>query len=180
MTAEKQDDYSRFIDGIKGVIEQARLLSVRSVNTLQVTSNYLIGQLIVEFEQSGRERAEYGKKVLELLSAQLSADFGRGYSRTNLEYMRKFYLMCQEKGISQRVSGELEVPSDTEKSQTVSGVLTSTQNSSVDVRRIWQTLSAEFPLSWSHYVFLMSVKAGEERAFYEKEAANEGGGRCGN
>lgn len=156
------------IKELKNIISQARSLAVRNVNSLQVVSNYLIGQRIVEFEQGGAERAEYGKALLNSLSAELAAEFGRGYSRSNLEYMRKFYLMY---------SKTLKV-----KAQTVSGI--SASGDVVDVpggiegdrkfnhAEISQTLSGEFKLSWSHYIFLMTISSTEERSFYEIEAIN--------
>ena len=56
-----------------------------------VTSYWSIGQLIVEDEQNGNERAEYGKAVLEGLSKKLTAEFGKGFDESNLRYMRLFY-----------------------------------------------------------------------------------------
>lgn len=56
-----------------------------------VTSYWSIGQLIVEDEQNGNERAEYGKAVLEGLSKKLTAEFGKGFDTSNFRYMRLFY-----------------------------------------------------------------------------------------
>ena len=56
-----------------------------------VTSYWSIGQVIVEYEQNGNERAEYGKAVLEGLSKKLTAEFGKGFDESNLRYMRLFY-----------------------------------------------------------------------------------------
>ena len=64
----------------------------RSVNTTQVVANWLIGREIVDEEQRGRKRAEYGKALLKGLSAYLHAEFGRGYPVNNLEWFRMFYV----------------------------------------------------------------------------------------
>ncbi len=163
------------IDSIKTIISRARSLTVRSVNALQVASNYLVGERIVEFEQGGAERAEYGKALLKDLAVELAIEFGRGYSQSNLEYMRKFYLIYSQSlnEKSQTVSGKLVPDKSIEKSQIASGKLGLIHESSEDALKVSNALSAQFPLSWSHYVFLMSIKQKTERAFYEIEAANE-------
>ncbi len=77
---------------LRELILQARGAAKRTVDTLQVVTNFEIGRRIVEREQHGAERAAYGKALLKELSAALTREFGRGFSRTNLEYMRRFYL----------------------------------------------------------------------------------------
>ena len=91
---------------------------------------FLIGKRIVEEEQNGEKRAEYGKKLIKELSKKLTKEFGKGFSERNLEQMRKFYLAYS----------------------------------------IPQTVSAEFRLSWSHYLILMRMENLDERNFYEIEA----------
>jgi len=169
-------DAHRLIEDIRKIISQARSLTRSRVNTLQVISNYLIGMRIVKEEQSGKERAEYGKATLKQLSAELTQEFGRGYSKRNLELMRKFYLtyLSVIDGKTQTVSaffenGKNQTVSDPyfpQKSQILSEELSPT--------RISQTLSEKFLLSWSHYLFLMGISNIEERKFYELEAANGG------
>ncbi|PIP02373.1 MAG: DUF1016 domain-containing protein [Zetaproteobacteria bacterium CG12_big_fil_rev_8_21_14_0_65_54_13] len=139
------------IGDIREIISQARSLTRRSVNSLQVVSNYLIGMRIVVEEQGGQERAEYGKETLQSLSEKLTSEFGKGYSHRNLKYMRQFYL-----AYSLEIEG---------KSQTLSGVF--------EAQKIVQTLSAQLPLSWSHYLFLMGISNLDERRFYEIESTNE-------
>ena len=155
---------SNLFQDIRKIISQARSLTRRSVNSLQVLSNYLIGKRLVEEKQGGNKRAQYGKATLKQLSTKLTNEFGRGYSQTNLEYMRKFYRNYASviNVITQTVSEER----DSQKPQTVSEELSLT--------RISQTLSAKLPLSWSHYLFLMGISNADERKFYELEAANEG------
>jgi len=148
---------------IRGIISQARSLTLRSVNSLHVISNYLIGLRIVKEEQGGEIRAEYGKGILKRLSSELSREFGRGYSISNLENMRKFYLSY---------SSLIE-----EKSQTMSGISESatpqTVSEELSLTRISQSTSTKLPLSWSHYLFLMGISQENERRFYEVEAENQ-------
>ncbi len=117
-----------------------------------------------EQEQDGKARAEYGKETLKQLSTKLTRDFGKGYSQTNLEYMRKFYRIY-----ASVINPISQTPSETlgsEKPQTVSEELS--------LSRISRTMSAIMPLSWSHYLFLMGIDNPQERQFYELEAVNAG------
>ncbi len=77
---------------VKNIIEQARSQSLRAVNFAMVQAYWNIGQVIVEEEQKGRLRAEYGKHLLKELSVRMTEDFGKGYDPSNLRYMRLFYL----------------------------------------------------------------------------------------
>src|SRR5436190_11103451 len=77
---------------IREILESARAGVARSVNTAQVMANWLIGREIVEEEQKGAKRADYGKQLLEGLSKQLAVEFKRGYSVQNLRFIRQFYL----------------------------------------------------------------------------------------
>jgi hypothetical protein len=80
------------IHEIRDLIQSARRTVAHSVDLIQVMTHFEIGRRIVEHEQGGKERAEYGKALLKELSAALTAEFGRGFSRANLQNMRKFYL----------------------------------------------------------------------------------------
>jgi hypothetical protein len=77
---------------IKAILSDARARAYRAINTAMVAAYWEIGRVIVEQEQQGRERAEYGKGLLAGLSQRLTAEFGRGFDRTNLQQMRLFYL----------------------------------------------------------------------------------------
>ena len=77
---------------IRQILESARTNMARTVNTTQVVANWLIGREIVEEEQKGRHRADYGKQLVEELSLRLQDDFGKGYSALNLWLFRRFYL----------------------------------------------------------------------------------------
>jgi predicted nuclease of restriction endonuclease-like (RecB) superfamily len=80
------------VDKIAGIIEQARGQVRQSINSAMVESYWQIGRLIIEHEQQGSARAEYGKQQLLYLSKQLTAQFGKGFDVTNLRNMRRFYL----------------------------------------------------------------------------------------
>ncbi len=164
--------HSNLSNQIKEIISQARSLAVRSVNTLQVASNFLIGQKIVLYEQEGNNRAEYGSEILNQLSVQLTSEFGKGFSLTNLKLFRQFYIYYRD-NIGQTVSDQLpdsiEIVSQTKLD-------TKTTNSKSFIRNdlcSLKTVSAKFSLSWSHYVFLIGIKEDDVRSFYEIEATNE-------
>ena len=144
----RRPEDTKLLQDIRSLITAARSTAARNINRLQVLTNFKIGRRIVEEEQKGAVRAEYGKHIIPVLSSHLKAEFGRGFSRSNLEYMRKFYLTYQSR-----------VP---EISQTTSGKSQSPHIEGNDV--------PPFLLSWSQYVFLISLDNENERNFYEIEA----------
>lgn len=87
---------SQLYDRVRGIIESARAGAARSVDTAQVVSNWLIGREIVEEEQGGEKRAAYGRRIIERLSERLMAEYGRGYSVQNLQYIRRFSISFPE------------------------------------------------------------------------------------
>jgi hypothetical protein len=91
MTPEKQP-YSELIDTIGSLLLQGRQQAVQSVNTILVQTYWHIGQHIVEFEQKGNQKAEYGSQLFERLSKDLTFAHGKGFGRSNLLYMRKLYV----------------------------------------------------------------------------------------
>jgi predicted nuclease of restriction endonuclease-like (RecB) superfamily len=91
MLADKQK-YSALISQIGGLLEKGREQVAQSANTILVKTYWLIGRHIVEFEQGGKEKAEYGSFLFEQLSKDLTQLYGKGFSRANLLYMRKLYL----------------------------------------------------------------------------------------
>ena len=127
-------------EDIRALVLSARQTIARGVDLLQVHTNYEIGRRIVENEQEGKDRAEYGRELLNDLAARLAAEFGNGFSVSNLRYMRQFYLTYPERAFSihQTLSGELSaLPNSQTVSgqsmfvpipQTVSGELTATPN----------------------------------------------------
>lgn len=154
------------VQQVREIILSARAVAARSVDTVQVAMNFTIGQRIVEHEQGGDKRAAYGKQVMEQLAQSMTAEFGKGFSRRNLELMRQFYLTYSPR-VENMPAGLMPFPqiAQTRSAQSVQ------ENSG----KIPQTASAELPelplISWSHYVFLMSIASPEERMFYEIEAA---------
>jgi len=111
---------------LKELIQSARKTVVHSVDLIQVVTNFEIGCRIVEYEQKGEKRAKYGKKLLKLLAHNLTNEFGRGFSKTNLKYMRRFFLSYQDRKaqIAQMISGQF-LPG--KKTQTASGQLWQSQ-----------------------------------------------------
>ena len=92
MSDELKQFNSPLYGAIRQVLQSARQNAYRAVNFAMVQAYWQIGRLIVEDEQNGEARAEYGKKVLEELAERLTAEFGKGFTVTNLKYMRSFYL----------------------------------------------------------------------------------------
>ena len=142
----KQITYHSLINEISSLLESARRTSARAVNAFLTVTYWEIGRRIVQFEQKGKARAAYGEKLLENLSCDLTDKFGRGFSRQNLQQMREFFLRYPPR-IRQTLSGKSETVS--RKSQT-------------------------FPLPWSHYVRLLSLKNSNAQKFYEMEALHGG------
>lgn len=103
MTPEKQP-YSELITKIGSLLQQGRQQAAQSVNTILVQTYWFIGQHIVEFEQDGNEKAEYGSQLFERLSKDLTLAYGKGFSRSNLFQIRQFYIKFQN---IQTLSGQL-------------------------------------------------------------------------
>ena len=166
-------EYSSIRSGIVALLEAGRRAAARSVNALITATYWEIGRRIVEFEQGGEGRAAYGQALLKRLSADLLAQFGRGFSERNLEHMRLFYLAWSADRISQTPSAKLAVASiaQTVSAQSAGGRII--QKPSVALFEL-PHLDKAFPLPWSAYVRLLSVKTEAARTFYETEAL-----RCG-
>lgn len=134
----------QLLSNISALLENARNKVVVAVNQTIVLTYFEIGRMIVEDEQKGESRAEYGKAVLKDLSLHLTKRFGKGFSQRNLEQMRQFYLSYS---IPQTLSAESE-----------------------SLNTIQQSSRINFNLSWSHYLKLMRIKDLDERSFYEIES----------
>jgi len=157
-----------FFNDIRELIQAARGTVARGVDLVQVHTNFAIGRRIVEQEQKGKNRAAYGKEVVKALAERLTEEFGSGFSKTNLEYMRRFYLQYPDRlQITQTVSGRFPIlqspTAQTEIAQTLSGQLA---DPSLFPPR-------PFALSWSHYILLLGVANADERSFYEIEATEQ-------
>jgi hypothetical protein len=143
------DAYGAVLADISDLLASARRAAARSVNSIMTASYWAVGRRIIEFEQEGEDRAAYGTRLIARLAVDLTQRFGRGYGPGNLAQMRKFYLTWPDPEIFQTASEKLD-----------------RQHPGLPLPR--------FPLSWSHYVSLLSVKKPEARSFYEAEAL-----RCG-
>ncbi len=130
MSNIEQHNKSDFYNKVAILLKEARKSVFQTVNKTMVYTYFEIGRMIVEEEQKGNERAEYGKQILKELSKRLNTEFEKGFSQRNLEQMRQFYLTYSKT----------------------------------------QTVSAEFNLSWSHYLKLMRIDNEDERKYYQIEA----------
>jgi len=139
-------DYDAMLNPVVRLIDEVRRTSARTINALMTATYWLIGRDIVEFEQQGKARAEYGEELLKRMATDLAGRFGKGYSLTNLKQFRQFYLAYPPP----------------QKSQTPSDQLAT------------RDFSERFPLPWSAYVRLLSVKNEQAREFYETEALRGG------
>lgn len=157
-------DYRSVLDQVVEIVECARRSAARSVNSTMTAAYWLIGYRVVEHEQKGSARAEYGEALLKRLSADLTQRFGRGFSVDNLESMRSVYLAYPLEAISETLSRISEGGhAEKHKSETLARISNLTQ------------LIKAFPLSWSHYVTLVRRSPSPEgRAFYEAEALRGG------
>ncbi len=136
--------------------EQSRNEIVRNANAVLLINNYEIGRYVVEYEQQGEVRAEYGKQILKELSKLLTKQYGRGWSVQNLRLYRQFYMVYSN---SLNTFSELEL---------------NWANASAQFKLNSADVSAKFKntkLSWSHYLILMRIEKPEERSFYEIEAS---------
>ena len=137
-------EYDATLNRFVELLETSRQMAARSVNAVMTATYWEIGRRIVEIEQGGKERAEYGEELLKRLSKDLTKRFGRGFSSPNLQQMRLFYLVYAE--ICQTASGKFD----------------------------FREIAEHFPLSWSHYVKLLAVRKDEARKFYESEGLRGG------
>jgi len=163
-------EYRGLIGGIAELLEASRRNAARTVNALMTATYWEIGRRIVEFEQGGKARAEYGEELLQRLAKDLSAKFGRGFSYPNVNKFRQFYLAFPSANIlstpsiesTQSIVSTASIELAGRKSQTASGQLAA------------RDFSARFPLPWSHYVRLLSVRSEPAREFYHAEALRGG------
>ena len=104
MSLLPDSSYQKLIIQIGDLLHQGRQQVAQTVNHLLVQTYWQIGRYIVEFEQNGNTKAEYGSELLDKLSHDLKLQYGKGFSRSNLNYMRKFYLSFKK---SETVSDKL-------------------------------------------------------------------------
>jgi len=136
------------------LLQNARQQVLRIVNSTMTITYFEIGRIIVEEEQNGKDRAEYGKQLLKGLSQQLTEEFGKGFSIRNLEQIRQFYITFSK---SESLIRILEI----KKTQSLTAEFNNVN---------YQTLSSFFKLTFTHYIFLMRIDDEQERRFYEIES----------
>ena len=158
-TDELNAQYQSIFGDVSSIINEARQTAARSINAVMTAAYWMIGQHIVEFEQSGEERAEYGTALIKRLAEDLTQRFGRGFGAVNLSQMRRFYLLWPSERIFQ-------IPS--EKLGNAENMPETSAESSL------ASIASRFPLPWSAYVRLLSVKNINAREFYETEALRGG------
>ena len=160
---------------VREILESARASVTRTVNTTQVIANWLVGREIVEEEQQGEKKAAYGDTLLLDLAGKLTAEFGAGYSETNLRWFRQFYLeygnllpkrihhAVSDKSISPRSAGNRAIHHAV-RDESPPAVLNAAPAES------WHPGRLHANLSWTHYRTLLRVEQCEARSFYEIEA----------
>lgn len=191
-TGSARTGYAAWSGGITILLDESRRQAARSVNAILSATYWEIGRRIVEFVQAGEARAEYGNEVLERLSRDLTKRFGKGFGKSVLFQMRGFYLTHTDifqtlsgkswvaaigGQIFQTASGKLSLA---EKCQAADGASSrpisakASRKSALDLTLYLEALAHAFPLSWSHYVRLLSVEKPEARQFYETESLRGG------
>ncbi len=150
---KKHQDMNILFQKVADLIEQARKRVVTAVNVAEVYTKYHIGQYIVEYEQKGNIRAQYGKQVLKGLSEKLTARFGAGWSYANMKNIRQFYVIYSER--------------------LTSGYPFGSPKANRQLANYNDSPDNGFLLSWSHYLILMRLENPEARNFYEIECAQQ-------
>jgi predicted nuclease of restriction endonuclease-like (RecB) superfamily len=149
---------------IRAVLEKARSSAYRAVNFAMIQAYWQIGRLIVENEQKGEERAEYGKAVLQGVSNRLTSEFGKGYTVRNLRYMRQFFLTFSKRNALRAESHDPQ-KGNAPRSKSIE------KHGLVGTDKIHTSIRPE--LSWTHYRLLLGVENDKAREWYMNEAADQ-------
>lgn len=160
------DEDNMLVNDLRSIVSKARSKTFAAVNYSLVERNWRIGQRIVEQEQNGASRAEYGKHVIEIASAALTEEFGKGFSYTNIANYKRFYLTFNNLQILQTVSEEFNNP--------IQQTLPAKSSTPHKEDKAESTQSELRLLPWSHYERLIRVEDKKAREWYAKEAFNEG------
>jgi len=160
----KNNDETAFYKQISDLLSKARKYAKWQMDNTIAITYYLVGKMIVEKEQEGHKRAQYGIKLIKGLSDYLTQHYGKGYSISSLKNIRQFYLVYS-------ASIEQKLPVLSEKSQTLSGLL-DVQTKSGKSQTVFSQFNP-FSLGWSYYLILMRIENEDARRFYEIEAKNE-------
>ncbi len=160
---------------VRQILESARAGMTRTVNTTQVIANWLIGREIVEEEQAGEKKAVYGDVLLPDLAEKLTAEFGSGYSETNLRWFRQFYLEYQNL-LPKRIHHAVRDESVSSLHDGDSSIHHAVRDESLPAMlnappaESWRPGRLHANLSWTHYRTLLRVEKRDARSFYEIEA----------
>ena len=162
-----------FVADLRAIVSTARNMSFRAANLMQVACNWLLGWRIVEQEQQGKARADYGKHIIEDASEMLTAEFGKGFTPTVLRNFRKFYLVFPDLQIRQALPIQFaDVINQIQQPMVAKSEKIQKQQS-----KVAKCSSIELPffsqLSWMHYESLMRVADTEARLWYMQEAASQ-------
>ena len=160
------DEDNMLVNDLRSIVSKARSKAFAAVNYSLVERNWRIGQRIVEQEQNGASRAEYGKHVIEVASAALTEEFGKGFSYTNIANYKRFYLTFNNLQILQTVSEEFNNP--------IQQTLPAKSSAPHKEDKAESAQSELRLLPWSHYERLIRVEDKQAREWYAKEAFNEG------
>ena len=153
--------------------EEARQQAARRIDTALVVRNWLFGWYIFEYEQRGADRAAYGTHLIERLSHTLRQSLGKGFSVRNLEQARRFYRLFPSMAQTLSAPSTLALPRPAQVSTAIPQTASAEWDGALQPRAIQEmmaSLPSAFPLSWSHYVSLLTVESPDERRFYEIEA----------
>ena len=168
-------DFGRLAELCRRTHEETRHSAARAIDRSLVVRNWLFGRYIVEYEQQGADRAEYGSQILKKLSAALKVRIGRGFSVDALERMRRLYLGYKHILSDVPAAGNSATPLRNSGNQSISETaLRISPRPSPRTALSLAQLAERFPLGWSHYITLLSVTDPDARRFYEIEAADNG------
>jgi hypothetical protein len=152
--------YAGVHEGIVALVQGARHAAARSVNALMTSTYWEIGRRIVEAEQQGKRRANYGDVLVKRLAVDLTAQFGRGFGWRNLFQMRAFYLAWPD--ILQTASAMSAIATTADQQlQTASAI----SETALAAAPSLAAIAGRFPLPWSAYVRLLSVGNDAARKF---------------
>ena len=160
-------DYRGLVGGIGELLDMARRTAARAVNAVMTATYWEIGRRIVEFEQGGKARAEYGERLLEKLSDDLTTRFGRGFGLVQLNVMRQFFLAYP---------AILQSPIDESRAGGAAPAILqpAIEETALGLPRKLGGLARRFPLAWTHYTRLLRLNNPLARGFYEAEALRGG------
>ena len=160
------DEDNMLVNDLRSIVSKARSKAFAAVNYSLVERNWRIGQRIVEQEQNGASRAEYGKHVIEVASVALTEEFGKGFSYTNIANYKRFYLTFNDLQILQTVSEEFNNP--------IQQTLPAKSSAPYKEDKAASAQSELRLLPWSHYERLIRVEDKKAREWYAKEAFEQG------